>query len=70
MVVERGDATGSWYFSNITVLQSSLLKCTVHQLGESVCQHLWIVSKMAEKSMKTVLTVKQKLKLTETCENG
>jgi hypothetical protein len=35
MVVGRGDATGTWSFSNIRVLQSILLCCTVHQLCES-----------------------------------
>jgi hypothetical protein len=35
MAVERGDATGAWSFSNINVLQSIPLHCTVRHLGEN-----------------------------------
>jgi hypothetical protein len=35
MVMERGDGTGAWSFSNMSVLQWILLHCTVCYFGES-----------------------------------
>jgi hypothetical protein len=67
MLVDRGDATSALGIFQILVSYShTYVEC---QLRENDSKHLWILSKMAGNRKKIVLTVIEKLQLTENFEN-
>jgi hypothetical protein len=69
MVVERGDSTGALGLFQILVSYSQFCYVVLCELGENDSYHLRILSKLAENRKEIVLTVKQKLELTENFEN-